>query len=109
LQALIEASENDKFTHVIVRPGRLVGGPWTNFDLAGLFKIENRGGEGVKIEVGDELVGDASRDRVAQVCFAALASPVCSDVDFAVVDDDEGKMDEDEMGAAFGRMVGLEV
>lgn len=108
-EALVEASENDKFTHVIVRPGRLIGGPWTNYDLARLFKIENQGGEGVEMEVGDGLVGDASRDRVAQVCFAALASPVCSNVDFSVVDDDKRRMDEDEMGASFGKMVGLEV
>jgi nucleoside-diphosphate-sugar epimerase len=29
--------------YVIVRPGRLVGGPWTNIDISGLLKLE--GGE----------------------------------------------------------------
>jgi len=108
-EALVEASENDSYTHVIVRPGRLIGGPWTNYDLAGLFQMQSSGG-GVKMEIGDELVGDASRDRIAQVCFAALSSPVCSNVEFAVIDDDEETlMSEDEMGAVFGEMVGLEV
>jgi len=109
----VEASEADKYSHVIVRPGRLIGGPWTNYDLAGLFKIENEGeGNGVVIEEGDELVGDASRDRVAQVCFAALSSPVCSNVEFAVVDDDDDDaegLSKDEFGAVFGKMVGLDV
>ena len=42
-QAVSDAARKKGFDYVIVRPGRLVGGPWTNVDISGLLKLE--GGE----------------------------------------------------------------
>jgi len=41
--AIMSASGAGGFGYAIVRPGRLVGGPYTNLDLAKLMQIE--GGE----------------------------------------------------------------
>ena len=41
--AIISAAESGGFDYAIVRPGRLVGGPYTNLDVARLLQIE--GGE----------------------------------------------------------------
>lgn len=38
--AIISASESGNFEYAIVRPGRLVGGPYTNLDVAKLLQIE---------------------------------------------------------------------
>jgi len=38
--AVIEAASEGGFDYAIVRPGRLVGGPYTNLDVAKLLQIE---------------------------------------------------------------------
>ena len=109
-EALVAAAEEGGFSYVIVRPGRLIGGPWTNADIAGLLKLESSGGMGgSKVEAGDELVGDASRDRVAKACIMALVNAVAADIDFAVVDDDDAlPFSRDEWGRRLGSLAGLE-
>jgi nucleoside-diphosphate-sugar epimerase len=90
-EALVRAGAEKGFQWVIVRPGRLIGGPYSNPDLAKLFKVASEsGGEGgVKLEAGDGLLGDCSRDRLAACVTACVVNPVAGDVDFSIIDDDE--------------------
>ena len=75
-----------------------------------MLKLESESGtQGTKIETGDELVGDASRDRVAKACVMALVNGVAADIDFAIVDDDDAlPFSRDEWGRRLGKLAGLE-
>ena len=39
-EAIKAAAQKSGFDYILVRPGRLVGGPWTNYDVANLLKLE---------------------------------------------------------------------
>jgi len=52
--------------YVILRPGRLVGGPFTNLDVARLLQTEGGADNGVDVAVGDNLLGDCKRDAAAE-------------------------------------------
>ena len=47
-QAVAATAHGKGFDYVIVRPGRLVGGPWTNVDISGLLKLEGGKHSGVR-------------------------------------------------------------
>jgi len=50
---------------IICRPGRLIGPPFTNFDLARLLKIERAADRAVTLSPLDDLKGDVDRRDVA--------------------------------------------
>ncbi len=81
------------FDAVIVRPGRLVGGPWTNTDVSALLKVEEGTRKRVKVEKGDGLVGDAARVSVAELVVRAL--------DRSEADNTEGLCMVNEEGSPF--------
>lgn len=58
--------------YTIIRPGRLIDGPFTSFDLNTLLKATMKEKKGVKIAPGDTLNGETSRIDVANACIAAL-------------------------------------
>ena len=60
----------------IIRPGRLIDGPFTSYDLNTLLKATTGGKSGITIGTGDTLSGQASRIDVAAVCVACLSNPV---------------------------------
>lgn len=41
-QAIAAASAQGRFDYVVIRPGRLVGGPFTNLDVAKLMQVEGK-------------------------------------------------------------------
>ncbi len=51
--ALKEASKRAGFKYAIVRPGRLVGGPYTNPDFAKLLQLDEGDMRAVEMRVGD--------------------------------------------------------
>lgn len=66
-ELLIKESANIGFTPIICRPGRLIGAPFTNQDLAKLFKIEQEDKNcGIVIDPRDVLNGDVARKDVAE-------------------------------------------
>lgn len=58
----------------IVRPGRLVGEPFTNFDLAKLFGINQGNSKGIIVSDKDSLSGDVERADVAMAVTKLLQS-----------------------------------
>ncbi len=52
--------------YTIIRPGRLIDGPYTSYDLNTLMKAKTHGKKAVVIGTGDSLNGEASRIDVAQ-------------------------------------------
>jgi hypothetical protein len=52
---------------VIIRPGRLVGAPFTNFDLAKLLQLDQKENKAVVFNKEDVLAGDTERADVAEI------------------------------------------
>jgi nucleoside-diphosphate-sugar epimerase len=75
---LLERSlaSNGRYEAVVVRPGRLVGAPFTNFDLAKLLGKTNEGtaSRGVVLSKNDDLAGDCERGDVALAVTKILKS-----------------------------------
>lgn len=59
--------------YTIIRPARLVDGPYTSYDLNTLLKATTEGKKGVKLGTGDILNGETSRIDVAGACVACVA------------------------------------
>lgn len=69
----------------IVRPARLIDGPYTSYDLNSLLQATTQGQKGVKLGVGDRLNGETSRIDVAGACVACLDSSAAKDKIFEIV------------------------
>lgn len=62
---LVERANKMGIRSIICRPGRLVGAPFTNFDLAKLFQIKQGDNKGIILDTRDILNGDIERYDVA--------------------------------------------
>lgn len=74
--------------YVIIRPGRLIGGPFTNDDIAKLLQIQGGSENGVIMEVGDTLLGDCKRDACSEAIIQCLLNNECTNVDFSIISND---------------------
>jgi len=72
---VIDNARAMKYEAVVVRPGRLVGKPFTNFDLAKLFGITQGKNQGIIISPRDNLNGDVERSDVATAVTKIMSSP----------------------------------
>lgn len=71
--------------YTIIRPGRLIDGPYTSYDLNTLLRAKTDGKKAVVIEKGDNLNGDASRIDVANVCVESLFYDTTINQDFSLI------------------------
>ena len=71
-RVLREFSEETGITSIVVRPGRLVGAPFTNNDLAALFKTDQGKKRGLEVSRRDDVAGDTERRDVATVVLKVL-------------------------------------
>ncbi|MBE9056697.1 SDR family oxidoreductase [Sphaerospermopsis sp. LEGE 08334] len=67
-----DAIINSGIPYTIIRPGRLIDGPYTSYDLNTLLKAKTEGKLNVVLGKGDQLSGDASRIDVAAACVESL-------------------------------------
>jgi len=102
--AVKSAASEAGFSYSIVRPGRLVGGPYTNLDLANLFKIEGGAENGVDVAFGDELLGDCKRDACAEAVVQCLENESCVDLEFSLVSNEDAALTDDGWSSAFTSM-----
>ncbi|EKQ71218.1 putative nucleoside-diphosphate sugar epimerase [Leptolyngbyaceae cyanobacterium JSC-12] len=61
--------------YTIIRPGRLIDGPYTSYDLNTLLKTTTQGRQGIVLGTGDTLNGQTSRIDVAAACVESLNYP----------------------------------
>ena len=54
----------------IIRPARLIDGPFTSYDLNTLLQAKTDGQQAVVLGTGDQLLGQTSRIDVAAACVA---------------------------------------
>lgn len=62
--------------YTIIRPGQLIDGPFTSFDLNTLLQAKTGGKLGIVMGTGDTLTGQASRIDVAAACVECLEVPI---------------------------------
>lgn len=84
--ALIQGAARAGYKYSIVRPGRLVGGPYTNPDFANLLKLDEGEARSVELRNGDPqgFKGDASRRQTALALAQTLVQADLN-MDFALV------------------------
>lgn len=73
--------------YTIIRPARLIDGPYTSYDLNTLLRAKTDGNKAVKIEPGDLLNGETSRIDVANACVEALFYDKTINKDFSLIND----------------------
>ena len=71
--------------YTIIRPGRLIDGPYTSYDLTTLLKAKTGGKLGIVVDTGDTLSGNASRIDLAAACVECLSSPITEGKVFELV------------------------
>ncbi|BAZ33373.1 NAD-dependent epimerase/dehydratase [Cylindrospermum sp. NIES-4074] len=76
---------NSGLPYTIIRPGRLIDGPFTSYDLNTLLKAKTGGKLGVVVGTGDTLLGDTSRIDVASACVESLFYPSAAGQVFELV------------------------
>jgi uncharacterized protein YbjT (DUF2867 family) len=69
-----EAIIRSGLAYTIIRPGRLIDGPYTSYDLNTLLKATTGGKLGVVVGTGDTLLGDSSRIDVASACVECISN-----------------------------------
>ena len=75
--------------YTIIRPARLIDGPYTSYDLNTLLRAKTDGQKAVEIKAGDDLNGEASRIDVANACVEALFNDNTINQDFAIANSGE--------------------
>ena len=73
--------------YTIIRPARLIDGPYTSYDLNTLLRAKTDGNKAVKIEPGDRLNGETSRIDVANACVEALFYDSTINKDFSIANE----------------------
>ena len=102
--AVKKAASRAGFDYAIIRPGRLIGGPFTNLDVAKLLQIEGGAENGVDIEAGDSLIGDCKRDACAEAVVQCLLNEDCKIVDFAIISNENKALTDPEWTKTFQQM-----
>ncbi|HEY9615531.1 MAG TPA: SDR family oxidoreductase [Microcoleaceae cyanobacterium] len=80
-----EAVIQSGLPYTIIRPGRLIDGPYTSYDLNTLLQAKTDGKLGVVVRAGDTLNGQTSRIDVAAACVECLSHPETERIAFAIV------------------------
>ena len=73
------------FPYTIIRPARLIDGPYTSYDLNTLLQSKTDGQLGITLGTGDILNGQTSRIDVAAACVACLDCPQTINQTFEMV------------------------
>lgn len=73
--------------YTIIRPARLIDGPYTSYDLNTLLRAKTDGKKGIKIESGDRANGEASRIDVANACVESLFDDNTVNQDFSIANE----------------------
>lgn len=104
VKAAVSRAANTAAEYAIVRPGRLVGGPFTNLDVARLLQIEGGAENGVEVAVGDSLLGDCKRDACAEAVVQCLMNNFCRNLEFSIVSTEEMALNDNQWTKVFQRM-----
>ena len=82
---------NSGISYTIIRPSRLIDGPFTSYDLNTLLKAKTNGEKNVVIDTGDKINGESSRIDVANACVECLTSEKTKNKAFEIINQGERK------------------
>ena len=71
--------------YTIIRPARLIDGPFTSYDLNSLLQATTAGKKGVVIDTGERISGETSRLDVANACVECLFTDMTKNKIFEIV------------------------
>ncbi|MEM9977441.1 MAG: SDR family oxidoreductase [Cyanobacteria bacterium P01_D01_bin.2] len=71
--------------YTAIRPGQLIDGPYTSYDLNTLIKASTGGNQNVVLGQGDRLLGQTSRKDVAAACVECLRYPTTQNKTFELI------------------------
>jgi uncharacterized protein YbjT (DUF2867 family) len=100
-EAVMASATRGGFDYTILRPGRLVGGPFTNYDVANLLKIEGGAENGVTLATGDTLLGDCKRDACAEAVVQALTNENCKNKILSIISTEEQALTNEQWTDTF--------
>ena len=80
-----EAVISSGLPYTIFRPGRLIDGPYTSYDINTLLKAKTDGKLGIVVDTGDTLSGETSRIDLATACVECLSNPITEGKVFELV------------------------
>ncbi len=80
-KAIIESG----LPYTIIRPSRLIDGPYTSYDLNTLLRAKTDGKKAVEIEKGDRLNGETSRIDVANAAVESLFYDTTVNQEFSMI------------------------
>jgi nucleoside-diphosphate-sugar epimerase len=103
-QAVIKAASDKGFSYAIIRPGRLIGGPFTNLDVAKLLQVEGGAENGLDISKGDSLLGDCKRDACAEAIVQCCINDSCSNVAFSISSNEKPALTNEQWTSTFQSM-----
>ncbi len=82
---------NSGIPYTIIRPSRLIDGPFTSYDLNTLLQAKTDGEQKVVIATGDKINGQSSRIDVANACVECLSSEQTKNKAFEIINQGERK------------------
>jgi nucleoside-diphosphate-sugar epimerase len=87
---------------IVCRPGRLIGAPFTNFDLAKLLQLENQEKRKIVISTEDDLKGDVDREDVSLSIYKILTQKTSNKnpIIYSIVNGDGPKSNDKEWEGA---------
>ena len=85
-EAAIKASG---LPYTIIRPARLIDGPYTSYDLNTLLRAKTDGKKGVSLSTGDTINGETSRIDVANACVECLQYDTTVNKAFEIINSGE--------------------
>lgn len=83
------AIKGSGLTYTIIRPARLIDGPYTSYDLNTLLRAKTDGKQAVVIDTGDTLNGETSRIDVANACVECLDDESTANKTFEIINSGE--------------------
>jgi len=96
------SSVDSGYRYAIVRPGRLIGRPFTHYDGAKLLQIQGGAENGVQLAAGDSLLGDCKRDACAECIVQCISQPKpIKNLAFSIISNDQAAFTEEEWTQAF--------
>ena len=85
-KALAESAlSSSGLSYTVVRPGRLIDGPYTSYDLNTLLKASTGGKQDIVLGTGDRLLGQTSRKDVAAACVECLSHATTENQIFEII------------------------
>lgn len=88
-ELLLKKASEDGYRAIVCRPGRLLGAPFTNTDLAKLFQKDQGEKKGIVLDTRDVINGEVERKDVAESITRILSSDLPSgNIVYSIVNKD---------------------